>query len=78
MVGQNDRSAIYIASSDSREPKAFVRCWDKIEKNIYSRITNKPVPLLQPEHGFCQQDRTERGQALVSERKNGGVSRLFE
>ena len=25
------------------------------------------VPLLQPDHGFCQQNGAERGQVLVSE-----------
>ena len=25
-------------------------------KKIYSRTTTKAVPLLQPEHGFCQQN----------------------
>ena len=36
-------------------------------KKIFSRIKTKAVPLLQPEHGFCQQNGPERGQVLVSE-----------
>ena len=47
-------------------------------KKISSRTTTKSVPLLQPEHGFCQQNGPERGQLLVSERKNGGDCCLFE
>ena len=31
-------------------------------KEIYSRATTKSNPLLQPEHGFCQQNGLERGQ----------------
>ena len=47
-------------------------------KKMYSRATTKSVPLLQPEHGFCQQNGPEHGQVLVSKWKNGGGSRLFE
>ena len=47
-------------------------------KKIYSRATTKSVPLLQSEHGFCQQNGPESDQVLVSEWKNGGGSRLFE
>ena len=32
VVGQNDSIAIYIASSESCEPKIIVRCWKKVEK----------------------------------------------
>ena len=34
---------------------------------IYSKTTTIPVPLLQQEHGFYQQNGPERGQVLVSE-----------
>ena len=47
-------------------------------KKIYSRATTISVPLLQPEHGFCQQNGPEHDQVLVSKWKNGGGSRLFE
>ena len=30
-------------------------------KKLYSRATTKSIPLLQPEHGFCQQDESEHG-----------------
>ena len=39
----------------------------KLKKEIYSRTTTKTVPLLKPEHGFCQQNGPERSQILVSE-----------
>ena len=32
LVGQNISSAVYIAS-ESCEPKTFVRCWKKVERN---------------------------------------------
>ena len=32
VVGQNDSRVVYIASSESCEPKRFVRCWNKVEK----------------------------------------------
>ena len=54
VVGQNDSSAIYMTSSESCEPKSFVRCWNIFEKK-YSRTTTNSALLLQPEHGFCQQ-----------------------
>ena len=31
-------------------------------KKVYSRATTKPIPLLQPEHGFCQKNGSERRQ----------------
>ena len=31
-------------------------------KKVFSRTANKTIPLLQPEHGFCQQDGAECGQ----------------
>ena len=31
-------------------------------KKVYSRTTTKSIPLLQLEHGFCQQNGLERGQ----------------
>ena len=40
-------------------------------KKIYSRKTTKSVPLLQPEHGFCQQNRPER-----DPNENGGCYRF--
>ena len=30
-------------------------------KKVYSRATTKPIPLLQPEHGFCQKNGSECG-----------------
>ena len=38
-------------------------------KQIYSRTITKSVSLLQPEHGFCQQNGPECAQVLVSECK---------
>ena len=32
------------------------------ESILYSRTTTKSIPVLQPEHGFSQQNRPERGQ----------------
>ena len=36
-------------------------------KNIYSRTTTKPVPVLHPEYGFCQQNGPERGHCYPNE-----------
>ena len=33
-------------------------------KKIYSRTTTKSVPLLQPEHGFCQRKGSEHGKVF--------------
>ena len=35
---------------------------EKSWKKVYSRTTTKSVPLLQPEHEFCQQNGSERGE----------------
>ena len=48
-----------MTSSESCEPKRFVRCWNK----VYLRTITKSILLLQPEHGFCQQNGPECGQA---------------
>ena len=40
----------------------------KLQK-IYSRTTTKSFPLLQPEHGHCQQNGPERGQLLYPNEK---------
>ena len=45
---------------------------EQSRKNIYSITKTKSVPLLQPGHGFCQQNGPEHGQVLVSEWKNSG------
>ena len=50
------------ASSESCEPKRFVRCCNKVEKKLYSRTTTNLIPSLQIEIGFCQQNESERGQ----------------
>ena len=31
-------------------------------KKAYLKATTKSIPLLQPEHGFCQKNGSERGQ----------------
>ena len=51
VVVWNDNMAVYIASSKS---------W----KKVYSRTITKFIPLLHREHGFCQQNGPEGGQAL--------------
>ena len=49
VVGLNNSRSVYnIVSSESCEPKRFVRCGKKIE-----RTTIKSISPLQPEHGFC-------------------------
>ena len=35
---------------------------EQIWKKVHSRTTTKFISLLQPEHGFCQQNGPERGQ----------------
>ena len=47
---------------------------------MYSRATTKSIPLLQPEHGFCQKNGSGRGQTQdwYLNEKNGHGTRLFE
>ena len=35
---------------------------EQSQKKLYSTTTAKSIPLLQPEHGFCQQNGLECGQ----------------
>ena len=35
---------------------------EQSRKKVYSRATTKSIPLLQSEHGFCQQNGPDRGQ----------------
>ena len=64
VVGENDSRAVYIASSESCEPKRFVRCWNKVERK---HIQEQHHFHCYNQNMFCQQNGTERGQALVSE-----------
>ena len=81
IVSKNNSRAVYIASSESCEPKRFSLCWSKVErkctrtsaqpnqshcyyqnKGLSTEWTiTKSIPLLRPEHGFCQQNGPERG-----------------
>ena len=56
---------IYIASSESSEPKRFVRCWNKVEKQYIQEQQSNQFRCYK--HGFCQQNGPERGEVLVSE-----------
>ena len=53
-VGYSDSTAVYIASSESCQPRDLFGLGTKFKENIeYSRTATKSIPLLQPEHGFC-------------------------
>ena len=39
---------------------------ESIFKKVYSRTATKLIPQLQPEHGFCRQNRRELGQIQAS------------
>ena len=56
MVGQSDSRAVYIASSESCQPNRDLFGVGAKLKKAYSRATTKSIPLLQREHGFCQQN----------------------
>ena len=53
---------VYIASSEPFQPKEICSMLEQSLKKVYSRTTTKSVPLLQPEHGYCQQNWSERSQ----------------
>ena len=50
----------------------------KLKESIFKNI-NQIIPLLLPEHGFCQQNGSERGQVQdwYPNEKNGGGPHLF-
>ena len=52
---------VYITSSESCEPKGFVRSWNKVERN-YIQEQQLLHSTVTTEHGFCQQNGLERGQ----------------
>ena len=62
VAGYNDSRALYIASSESFQLKRNFCAVEQSWKKVYSRDTTKSIPLLQPEHGFCQKNESERGQ----------------
>ena len=72
VAGQNDSRALYIASSESCKP----------DRNRFGFETKlkEYIQEQQPEHGFCQKNGSERGQAQdwYPNEKNGGGTRLFE
>ena len=47
VIDYNDSSAVYIAYSESCEPKRFVRCWKKLKKTIFknNNQTNSTVSI---------------------------------
>ena len=51
-----------MASSESCEAKRFVRCWSNVDRKYIKKQQTKSISLLQPEHGFCQQNGPECGQ----------------
>ena len=52
---------VYIAFFESCQLKRFAWCWNTVEKKVYSKKTTKSIiPLLQPQHVFCQQNGPER------------------
>ena len=52
-----------IASSKLCEPKRFTQRLEKLKGSIeYSRKAIKWILMLQPEHGFCQQNGPKHGQ----------------
>ena len=58
----NDNMEVCKASSESSKPKRFVRRYrKKLKESIFTRTIPNLIPLLQPEHVFCQQNGLERG-----------------
>ena len=59
VAGKNDKRALYIGSSESCQPnRNFFDLGTKL-KEINSRATTKSIPMLQPEHEFCQKNGSE-------------------
>ena len=53
--------SIYIASLDPVSLTVICLALEQSWNKAYSRTTTKSIPLLQPEHGLCQQNKSERG-----------------
>ena len=63
MAGKNDKKALYVVSSESCQPNTnLFGVGTKLKESIF-KSNNQINPLLQPEHEFCQKNRSERGQA---------------
>ena len=62
VAGYSDSSALYIGSSESCQPNRNLFALEQSWKKVYSRPTTKSIPPFQPEHGVCQNNRSELGQ----------------
>ena len=77
VVGWIDSSAINIASSESCERKRFVRCWNKVEKNIFKK-NNQISSAATTRTWVLSTEWTKAWPSIDVQLKNGGGSRLFE
>ena len=57
-----DSRAFYVAASKSCEPDRNLFSVRIKLKKVYSRASTKSISLLQPKHGFCQKNISERDQ----------------
>ena len=78
MVGWSNGSANYIASSESCEPKRFVRCWNKVEKQYIQEQQSNQFHCYNQNMGFVNRMDHNVAKYWYPHEKNGGGFRLFE
>ena len=62
MAGLKDSKTFYVAASKSCQPDRNLFSVRIKLKEVYSRATTKSISQLQPKHGFCQKNISEREQ----------------
>ena len=62
MASLKDSKTFYVAASKSCQPDRNLFSVRIKLKEVYSRATTKSISQLQPKHGFCQKNISEREQ----------------
>ena len=79
VAGQNDSRAVYIASSESCQPKRFVRCCNKIERKYIQEQQPNQFHCYNQNMGFVNRmDQNVANYRIGVQMKKWWWSRLFE
>ena len=75
----NNNRAIYIASSESCEPKRFSRCWNKVERKYIQEQQPNQFQCFNQIMGFINRmDQSVTNYRIGIPIKNGAGPRSFE
>ena len=78
VVGQNNIRTVYIAFSESFQPKKFVRCWDKVERKYIQEQQPNQLNCYNQNMGFVNRMDQNVAKYRISIQMKNGNTRLFE